>query len=580
MSERKESEEETYLRSLLAENVTVPAEILSKVFNVSAETISKISKEVRRETTSATSPLSWDYAMVFEVGDENEVHKPTKKEFDQQNGSFGGYDKEWQEGMSERKYFSQIVLQTQKELEEARLSTKLFRHKKRKKKFFFLQKYTSQDQKFVIMLIGITEDNLNRWADDRDTDLELEPSQACREGRRREFPLALRTYLVSYFFFSVYDEQDDPARCSLPLENWSCMYAQYNPKAQKSIYRQYNRLRDNDSIKTCFDEKTRLRIIYESIIEDKGEAYPKKLSNPRDCFEYVKKKKKGRTKKTRVCFFPKGGAEIEIQEHIASPTHPLVACFPLHNPKELEEFSTKWVKNWAVRDLLTVPLSDIRAYFGEPTAFYYGFMMFYLRWLIAPSIVGIGFFIAQLVHNEVDVPGLFLLSLFIILWCVAFVEFWVRQESRYRLLWGMTKFQTKAVARPEFKGEWQHDRVSGLWVEDYSFLSRFFKGLFVYSGLSTWMAGCVVAVIYILLFRDKNPTDLGLKIGLGVSNGVMISVFDYVYQFASQYGNQWENHRTEQDFQDALISKSFVFKFFNSFSSLFYLSFIRPFAKG
>jgi len=206
--------------------------------------------------------------------------------------------------------------------------------------------------------------------------------------------------------------------------------------------------------------------------------------------------------------------------------------------------------------------------------------MFYLRWLIWPTIVGVIFFIAQLGYGQIDIPGLFILSLFIVFWCVAFVDFWIRAESRYRLLWGMTKFETKAVARPEFKGEWQHDRVSGLWMEDYAFIYRLFKGTFVFSGLGVWMAGCVIAVVYVLLLRDADPDNYGLKIGLGVGNGVMIAVFDRFYQYGSKYGNEWENHRTEQDFQDALIAKSFIFKFFNSFSSLFYLVFIRPFAKG
>merc|ERR1712003_242516 len=48
----------------------------------------------------------------------------------------------------------------------------------------------------------------------------------------------------------------------------------------------------------------------------------------------------------------------------------------------------------------------------------------------------------------------------------------------------------------------------------------------------------------------------------------------------SHYGNEWENHRTEQDFQNALIYKSFCFKFVNSFASLFYLGFIRPAQNG
>ncbi|ETO23309.1 hypothetical protein RFI_13872 [Reticulomyxa filosa] len=258
----------------------------------------------------------------------------------------------------------------------------------------------------------------------------------------------------------------------------------------------------------------------------------------------------------------------------------MIACFPLHNLKQLEWFWKQWVENWSVAEYMKVPLAEIRDYFGEPTAFYYGFMMFYLKWLVWPTLIGSIFFLVQLGYERVDVPGLFLLALFIIFWCVAFVDFWIREESRYRLLWGMTKFQSKAVARPEFKGEWRHDFVSGLWIEHYSIAYRLVKGTFVFSGLLTWMAGCVIAVIYVLLLRDAHPTDLGLKVGLGILNGVMIAVFDVVYRLVSQHGNEWENHRTDQDFHNALISKSFIFRFFNSFSSLFYLAFIRPYAKG
>ncbi|ETO25487.1 hypothetical protein RFI_11648 [Reticulomyxa filosa] len=522
---------ERFVKDLMAQNVSIPPDVLSKVFNVPLEEIEKIEKDLRNAKMVKGNPLTWDYVLAFRTGEQDKMIKPKNKE--KANRPLNsGYESEWENGMTERKYFLQIILQTQRELEGAFLSTRLFKFRKKEKNF------TSEDEKFIFMLVGMTEDNIKRWADHRDTDLEIEPVAACREGRRREFPLALRTRL---------DEQDDPAKCTLPLENWHAMYCQYNPRAEKSIYRQYPRLPDDsNSPKTFFDEKTRLRIIYETMIEDKGE----------------------------------GGAEIEIQAHITSAKHPLVACFPLHDSKQLDSLEEKWIKNREIRNCMTVPLEEIKNYFGEPTAFYYGFMMFYLRWLIWPTIIGVIFFIAQLGYGQVDVPGLFVMALFIIFWCVAFVDFWIRQESRYRLLWGMTKFETKAVARPEFKGEWQHDRVSGLWIEDYSFIYRLIKGSFVFSGLGVWMAGCVVSAIYVLLLRDANPEDLGLKIGLGITNGAMISFFDYVYQFVSIYGNKWENHRTEQDFQDALISKSFIFKFFNSFSSLFYLTFIRPYVKG
>ena len=39
--------------------------------------------------------------------------------------------------------------------------------------------------------------------------------------------------------------------------------------------------------------------------------------------------------------------------------------------------------------------------------------------------------------------------------------------------------------------------------------------------------------------------------------------------------NDSENHRTDTDYEDALIAKTFVFQFVNSFCSLFYIAFIK-----
>ncbi len=86
----------------------------------------------------------------------------------------------------------------------------------------------------------------------------------------------------------------------------------------------------------------------------------------------------------------------------------------------------------------------------------------------------------------------------------------------------MTKFEQKAAARPQFKGEWAHDKVTGLWVEQFSLFRRACRASAIYTFVSIWLSCCVVAVIYILLQRDKNPNDLLLKIALGVANAVMV----------------------------------------------------------
>ena len=187
---------------------------------------------------------------------------------------------------------------------------------------------------------------------------------------------------------------------------------------------------------------------------------------------------------------------------------------------------------------MTAPLPEIRAYFGEPVAFYFGFLMFYLQWLVAPAVFGLIFFFWQMVtlaqgHYIIAVDGIPLMGMFMIFWCVAFVDFWKRQEATYRQQWGMTKFEAKAVTRAQFEGEWTRDTVSGLWVEKYSPKRRKCKQTAVYLTSTIWMALCVYLVVFVLVQKDKDPNNLKLKVGLGVVNAVMIFIFDEIF-YASE----------------------------------------------
>lgn len=512
------------LERVFEKGLRIPDGDLAEIFDLSVDDVKQIKINMRkRATETSEKPLTYDYAFVFEVGDPDKKRKPTKSELKLKPDIKGDFEAEWEHGVSQRKYYGQIMQEMKEDLERARLTVIPFR---------------SANDKYVVFAVGITEKALESWANDRDTDLLLDPVESVQEGRRKEFPLAKRTVL---------DKTTNDQNETLPLENWHSMYAQYNPRANKKIYKHYPRISsDENSPMTPFDEKTRLRIIYEAIISDKGE----------------------------------GGAEVELVDHLQSGKHPLKACFPLHNQAVLDEFEEEWLKNCHPRIWMNVPLERIREYFGEPVAFYFGFMMFYCRWLLAPSFLGFIFFWVQIAAEQVDVPGIFVLSFFIIGWCVAFVDFWFRQESRYRLQWGMTKFEEKAVSRPQFKGEWQHDDVTGLWVEDYWVVLRNAKTTCTMGGILIFLTMCIAGVVVILLFRDNDPKEIQIKVGAGVLNGVLIFIFDMIYRYLSRLGNEWENWRTEQEYQDALITKSFFFKFFNSFSSLFYLAFVRSLVSG
>lgn len=63
-------------------------------------------------------------------------------------------------------------------------------------------------------------------------------------------------------------------------------------------------------------------------------------------------------------------------------------------------------------------------------------------------------------------------------------------------------------------------------------------------------------------------------------NAVVIQIFNYVYSTVAFRLNEFENHKTDSAYFNALISKNFLFKFINSYNSLFYIAFFRQFEEN
>ena len=63
--------------------------------------------------------------------------------------------------------------------------------------------------------------------------------------------------------------------------------------------------------------------------------------------------------------------------------------FPLHEPEQLQHLIAVWVHNASIKQ----PLDLIREYFGTEIAFYFAWLGYYTYWLIAPTVLGLLFFI-------------------------------------------------------------------------------------------------------------------------------------------------------------------------------------------
>jgi len=57
-------------------------------------------------------------------------------------------------------------------------------------------------------------------------------------------------------------------------------------------------------------------------------------------------------------------------------------------------------------------------------------------------------------------------------------------------------------------------------------------------------------------------------------------VFDHIYKFIAQYMTLWENHEKMSSYENSLILKIVIFKSLNSFSAIFYISFLKEKYEG
>lgn len=285
-----------------------------------------------------------------------------------------------------------------------------------------------------------------------------------------------------------------------------------------------------------------------------------------------------------------GGCALNIETLVKNEC--LVAAFPLHDHEELGDLKSKWMR-WALGPWAQ-PLSDIKDYFGEKVGLYFAWLGHYTTWLIAPSLVGILLFINVVVQGTADAALVPYFGLFMALWSTVYYEYWKRYNSLIALEWGMANFEDEEVERPEFDGEEIISPVDGSRIRYFSPQSRFRRimGSLLFIFVLIIVVIAVVASIFLFryaatskkgiwydFFTLENGTNLG-GVAASTINAVQIMILNNIYSTIAVRLNNFENHRTDTEYEDHLIGKTFLFQFVNSYFSLFYVAFLKTVVEG
>ncbi|XP_022098902.1 anoctamin-4-like isoform X2 [Acanthaster planci] len=177
-------------------------------------------------------------------------------------------------------------------------------------------------------------------------------------------------------------------------------------------------------------------------------------------------------------------------------------------------------------------------------------------------------------------------ALVICLWGTLFQECWKRKHARLAYEWDVSSYHFTEPDRPEFYGtKEREDPVSSLPDWYYPFYKQFLKFMASF-GILIFMALLVIAsalgviiyrVIIGVLLADSStlPRILLSTVAATLLNSISIMILGRLYDYIAYKLTDWENHRTQSQYDDALIMKLFAFQFVNSYASLFYIAFFR-----
>jgi len=249
--------------------------------------------------------------------------------------------------------------------------------------------------------------------------------------------------------------------------------------------------------------------------------------------------------------------------------------FPLHEEEQKRQLIGA---HWWACFIFGTEITKVRDYFGEKIAFYFLWMITLTRGLLIIGAVGLVIsildWLQQTPDNFIAVP----FSLFVCIWCALFVHFWRRESATYSLQWGTLGIKDEFEdSRPEFHGEKRINPVTERVDFYYPWSKRIWHVLFSFSVIIASMVTLLFVVLFLFLFRHAmhNQGIAAMPLLFMIINAGVVEVLnDFIVVVARQL-TDWENHRTEWEYDSYLIAKTVLFKFFNSYISLYYIAFFK-----
>jgi len=246
----------------------------------------------------------------------------------------------------------------------------------------------------------------------------------------------------------------------------------------------------------------------------------------------------------------------------------LLHYFPLHENGQLASMDQDWFRCF----VSGADIDMVRDYFGERIALYFLFMSHLNKWLIVPSVLGLVFFLIELVFQTPDNVASIALCIGMGGWSVFFTHFWRRKAASHSLKWGTLGMSKQLEAtRPQFTGGSAINPVTGRVDRYYPWSERIKKVVMSVSVIA--VAIIVLLFMILLLFLLRHVTEWHLT--FQIINAVFVEVMNWGFTNVARWLTDRENHRAYSEYQNHFLAKTVIFKFVNCYFSLYYIAFMK-----
>lgn len=295
---------------------------------------------------------------------------------------------------------------------------------------------------------------------------------------------------------------------------------------------------------------------------------------------------------------------------------PVAVVIPLHDanlgdPTTINSLAKSWVYWWRANPIrvgapfvsmpamdqgmspwffmkpFSQPLDDIRDYFGEKVALYFCWLGFYSVMMGYLALVCLGVYYYLTAHPvDVDPPHLqpwmVFMAIVITVWTSFHSRGWAQQQNIVKVKWGVSDFEEEEECRPQFKGELHLNPVNNQPEKFYPENKRRRSMMLSNSIILCFIVALWVFIVFIYEL-EKYWLDKGYAWGSLVGSlilSVQIQVLSAFYMAVVDILNDLENHKTQTDFEDGKIFKTFLFQIFNNYASLTYTAFVKTHISG